>query len=539
MLFSRLLRTGISPDLDRLETGRVIVLNNFAFFLSCISLVMTFVALLESLWFQSLSVAIGFCLFSATFFIISKGKYQLAKWYLLIVGVLTILGVANAAYNQSLFTDIENLLFGMMVLAMFLFDRHFRSIIYWALFGLLVLMKAYREGFIDNTFDKAFFLLIQNTSILAVILFVFLRVYNQTLQRTLMDIVKQDHMVYSLIDNISPFVTLIDKEGKFMLVNKQYERAFGVPRNEIQGSSAHEILPEHLADGQDKVVEQVLKTKERVEFKESRTMPDGSINVGHGKFSPILNEHGEVLFVAGYVNNISQLEMTKEKLRKANKTKNKLLSIVAHDIRSPIIMLESLVGAFKDNLMSKEEFDQYLNSVEAKFTPLKEMVGDLLEWSRSQMDELSVEAETFDPSEEVEAAISYYKIIAEEKGVKLTADVSAKAITFDSNHLKVVIRNIVQNAIKFTKKGGSVEVRVTEEHGQSTVEIEDTGSGMSQDLVDKILNKEMIDSKLGTEGEKGSGLGLNLIIDLIQKNAYKIGIESTVGKGTIFRLSPK
>lgn len=227
-------------------------------------------------------------------------------------------------------------------------------------------------------------------------------------------------------------------------------------------------------------------------------------------------------------------------LKKANAAKDKFFSIVAHDLKSPFSTIISFVNIMKkafgnyDKAQIMELVDELEKSTQNTFNLLK----NLLEWSRMQSGVIDYSPREFNINKKIKEVTALKKQEIEQKDItlklELTPDLSAYG---DMNMITTVIRNLINNAIKFTKPGGKVKVKSKQKNQDILVEVEDTGIGISEENISKLFKIESNFSTQGTANERGTGLGLILVKEFVEKNGGIIKVESEKGKGSIFSFS--
>lgn len=232
---------------------------------------------------------------------------------------------------------------------------------------------------------------------------------------------------------------------------------------------------------------------------------------------------------------VKRIKVSEDKLRVANNTKDKMFSLIAHDLRGAIGNvsngLRMYLGEEDLNLSEndKEEFLQALfNSSESAY----ELMENLLFWAKNQTSTLSANKQTIDASSLINSNIGLYTDLAKIKSINLFSSKNPNVEVFaDWNMVNTVLRNLISNAIKFTNKNGNIEVR--SEIGQYFVKISviDDGIGMMPEQIENIYDGKTTD---GTAAEKGTGLGLMLCRDFLIKNQGKMMVESEIDKGSVF-----
>ncbi len=239
----------------------------------------------------------------------------------------------------------------------------------------------------------------------------------------------------------------------------------------------------------------------------------------------------------------AELERQKEQLAELNASKDKFFSIISHDLRSPFNALLGFAQLLSDNLdrYTLDETRHKVSRIKQSSENLYALLENLLTWSRIQRGAMEHAPETLVLGEIVEDILALFFSKAEEKQITM-ANVLPDAITAyaDYNMVHTVIRNLVSNSIKFTPATGRIDIAAQLVHPADTTDsyvemaIADTGTGMKPEDLEKLFRIDVQFTKIGIAGEKGTGLGLNLCKDLVQKNGGTIRVESDFGVGTTF-----
>lgn len=227
---------------------------------------------------------------------------------------------------------------------------------------------------------------------------------------------------------------------------------------------------------------------------------------------------------------------TQYKLEDSNRTKNKLLSILAHDIRSPLSNLQALLSLNGKGLLKDKDFQKHKETVNSKIGFLTTEIDDLVEWSVVQSENLETKVVSFHVEDGVRKVMAMFSDFCLDKSITIELESDVDSISMDENHFKLIIRNLLHNAIKFTPENGLIKISIKKFKDETVIEICDSGIGMSPDLVKVLMSQEKTVSLNGTKGEKGTGLGLTMCMDLIERNQLKLDIESKLKSGSTFRL---
>jgi len=227
-------------------------------------------------------------------------------------------------------------------------------------------------------------------------------------------------------------------------------------------------------------------------------------------------------------------------LKKTNRTKNKLFSIIAHDLKNPfqgIIGFSEMIKkqAEKQNLPEIKKFSEYIFDVS---TQTYKLLDNLLNFTRSQIGLIKYNPEIISVKKIVEEGILLAQSNAEVKGVKLINEINDTVNAYaDESMISTVIRNLISNAVKFTEKGGFVKITGETEKDKTVIKIIDNGVGIKETDIPKLFKADLNFSTFGTRNEKGTGLGLVVCKDFVAKNGGTITVKSEAGKGSTFTVT--
>lgn len=232
-----------------------------------------------------------------------------------------------------------------------------------------------------------------------------------------------------------------------------------------------------------------------------------------------------------------QVRISESELRRANQEKDKFFSIIAHDLKNPFNSLVGLSEILVNDIdeLSKEEIVDFSSGIHSAARNILQLLENLLEWARIQTGRIKHAPEIIDMKELVYENIELLNQSALNKKIKLFSEINSPMKIFaDKYMINCVIQNLITNAIKFTKENGSVSISAVENQNNCTFAIKDTGIGIKAEDKEKLFRIDTHHTTKGTKNEAGTGLGLILCKELIEKNDGKIWVESEVGKGTTF-----
>jgi len=229
-----------------------------------------------------------------------------------------------------------------------------------------------------------------------------------------------------------------------------------------------------------------------------------------------------------------EMEKRSEELERLNQVKDKFFSIISHDLRSPINALSGMLDLLDKGAVTQEELPTHIRELRTRFNHTRTLLNNLLDWTLLQMDKLNLQAAKIDVFRLVEENIQLLEPI-QTKDIHIINEIPNPAIGFaDSNTINLVIRNLMTNALKFTKDGGKVVIRAEDKGLEWLISVRDNGVGIKPEVMKILFDKTAPYTTRGTANEKGTGLGLILCKEFVEKNGGKIWVESEEGHGSTF-----
>ena len=222
-----------------------------------------------------------------------------------------------------------------------------------------------------------------------------------------------------------------------------------------------------------------------------------------------------------------------EHLENVNNVKDKLFSIVSHDLKDSLSSINGFIDLLKDGSLSREEFDNLIPELSENANNASLLLFNLLNWSKSQMESLEPKPSLFDIQEVFETKLKLIEQRIENKGIALI-DHSLRDFAYaDRSMFEIIIQNLLANALKFSKSGDKITISNHISNGTCIISIADTGVGISKDNIANLFNSNSF-TTMGTDNEKGTGLGLSICKELVELNHGKIWVESALGAGSTF-----
>lgn len=255
-----------------------------------------------------------------------------------------------------------------------------------------------------------------------------------------------------------------------------------------------------------------------------------------------VKEHNQVIrqVQSEVVQKNKEVLLQKKKLEAANAYKDKLFSIISHDLRSPLVALKEFMSMMEQGEFSKDEVYDLLPHISKNINSLYSNSEQLLSWSRNKIKGIEVRAEVFPIVKVIQESIGMMDGLAKNKNVTFETEVSPSHLSVyaDLTHLNVVLRNLIGNAVKFSFPNGVVTINVFGSGNEEFTHIQviDKGSGMTEDQLYKLRNNLPFESEEGTNKETGTGLGLSISQQFLSANKGELKVESERGKGTTVEI---
>jgi PAS domain S-box-containing protein len=342
-------------------------------------------------------------------------------------------------------------------------------------------------------------------------------------------------------------IVLTDVNGRIEYVNKHFSQLTGYKPGEVFGKKTSvlksEFTPKEtfselwntITSGQVWNGEFVNRKKNKELYYEEATI------------APIKDKKGETINYIAIKSNISEskrnqklIEQRTNELAELNSTKDRLFSIIAHDLKGPIGNQQQLLEFLEHDIADgdKENIAQLLKMLKQSAKTSADLLENLLAWSRSQLNSINLKTEQFDLAEATDEILKLVNIGIRQKKIEIIKKYDGKYPVYaDKPMIETVVRNLLSNAVKFTAERGSIELNIEFEDGNTILSIADNGVGIPEERSDSVFNFAKNQSTRGTAGEKGTGLGLVLSKEFVEKNKGSIWFESEVDIGTTFFVS--
>ncbi len=221
-------------------------------------------------------------------------------------------------------------------------------------------------------------------------------------------------------------------------------------------------------------------------------------------------------------------------LEEVNKVKDRLFSIVSHDLKDSISSIKGFIDLLREDSLTKEEFYELIPELSENADNASLLLFNLLNWSKSQMQNLESNPELFNIQDVFHDKMGLIEQKVEQKRIVLIDESQRDFVFADKSMIEIVIQNLLTNAVKFSRIGDAITVSNRDQNGKSLICVEDTGVGISPENLNKLFKNNNTFTTIGTKNEKGTGLGLTICKELVELNNGRIWVESTQNIGTKF-----
>ncbi|MFA5806478.1 MAG: ATP-binding protein [Melioribacteraceae bacterium] len=348
---------------------------------------------------------------------------------------------------------------------------------------------------------------------------------------------------YSILKALPDFIFVLSNTGVFIdYKNSNYHNLFFNP-HQLKGHSVIGVFPKEIGEQILEIIGTVFQTGDlqTFEFQLETENPD-ELLFFEARF--VMSDYEKVLMILRDISiqKLAEIQIQKftEELKHLNETKDKFFSIISHDLRTPINGLLGYAEILSNEIdgLEKEEIKEFAGNIAEISKSTNTLLNNILDWSRVQTGRISFQPEIIDLSYSVKRIMNLLNASASNKNISLINSAAAGThIYADENMLHSILINLTGNAIKFTHNDGTIRIACEELDNYFHLSVSDNGIGISKTNIEKLLDSNIIYSTNGTAKEKGTGLGLLLCKEFVEKHSGKIWIESEEGNGTIFHFT--
>jgi PAS domain S-box-containing protein len=355
---------------------------------------------------------------------------------------------------------------------------------------------------------------------------------------------ESEKLVRNLLDHSPAIIAIRDTEGRFRLINRAYERMFGLKNEQVVGKSLRDVMPEAFSEDLSDYDRTVIETGKPMIHEHRADLTYGGDTLMSVRF-PIIDEKGAVAAVGSIATDVTDARMAEQNLHmalmkaeQASRAKSEFLANASHELRTP---LNSIIG-FSDVLkmetfgpLGSDENKEYVEFINRSGKHLLQVIGGILDLSKIEAGEEILTEEEIDLIELVVEASNLVRAQAAENGLSLHEEIAADLPPLCADRLKIyqILLNLLSNAIKFTPEGGTVTTRAfIDAEGRMTISVQDTGIGIAAGDLEIIMEPFGQVGEAYTRSMGGTGLGLALVKSMAELHGATVAVESELGKGT-------
>jgi len=351
-------------------------------------------------------------------------------------------------------------------------------------------------------------------------------------------------------DNV---VIILDAEGNFEWVNKSFTRIYGMTLEQWTKEKGRNILTGSYNPHINDIFHKCRDSGKTVSYQSEAQNKDGETIWTQSTLTPLLDPDDNILRFVSIDSDITalkraqelineqskELESQRDQLEKANITKDKFFSIIAHDLKNPFHSILGFTDMLTKNFTEIEDDKklEYLGMVHESAQYAHDLLENLLNWSRAQSGTIKYIPDSFDLHSMVEEIQHIMYANLGKKKLNFQNRISKGSLVYaDRNMIHTVLRNLISNAIKYTPNEGNIMVEAKTAGDKLEISVKDTGMGIPETHQKKLLNLDEFHTTAGTAGEQGTGLGLIICNDFIKKHGGNLKVDSNPGKGSTFQF---
>jgi len=347
--------------------------------------------------------------------------------------------------------------------------------------------------------------------------------------------VSQEKFELAFSSNTNAILIQDEQTGRYLEANASTTKIFGYSQDEILGKTSLELNFYRNLAFRKKILD-ALKNDGFIQNMEI---------MGQHKSGLVLHlllavtrlyvDNKPLLYIN--IQDITERKLIELELQKLNLDKDRFISILGHDLRGPVNSIIGLMDILNTNMkdMKDAEIKEVIDLVSHSARNTSKLLDDVLLWATAKSGKMNFNPQKLNITENCQTIIELLQFTAKSKNieVEMVSDPSLEVYA-DKNMLDTIIRNLISNAIKFTHDDGKIILKTQKDNEKTIISITDNGVGISTKDISKIFDKSQLFSSIGTNEEKGTGFGLKLCQEFVEKHDGKIWVESEVGKGTTF-----
>jgi PAS domain S-box-containing protein len=344
-------------------------------------------------------------------------------------------------------------------------------------------------------------------------------------------------LLAAIVESSEDAIISTDLQGRIMAWNAGAERLYGYRAEEIIGRPVVVLIPPNQTDEETAILLRIGKGQRVEGYETVRVRKDGSLVDISLTVSPVKDSSGAIVGASKIARDIGDTKRMEKQLLEADKQKDNFLALLAHELRNPLGPIRNAVKILELQRRNDEDILSYCALIDTEVARMTRLLDDLLDISRITKGKMELQKRQIDLREVINSAVQISRPLIDEKGHKLTVNLPGAPVTIngDSMRLTQVFSNLLNNAAKFTESGGEVNLDVEVHDHEVVVKVEDSGVGISPDLLPKVFDMFVQGGALTERRYEGLGLGLTLARDIVEFHAGSIEAKSAgEGQGSEF-----
>jgi len=400
------------------------------------------------------------------------------------------------------------------------------------------------QGFLDATFSfndinpilSSVIVLIIVISITAVVVIRVSAILGSQMLRAEQELIQSEKKYRIIVENVGEGIGIVNANEDFVFVNHAAERIFGVGEGELPGKNLTEFINEEQYISilnQTKIREKAQSSIYEIEL----TLPDSIKRNILITAVPQFDDNEKFIGTFGIFRDITEIKNYEKQLLQLNADKDRFISILGHDLRNPFNALLGLSELLTKNIRKYDidEIENIVNHIKNLSQNTYILLEDLLMWARAESGKIPFEPQKLNFTDICKDILRILNPNAVAKNITINYFAADGINIFaDIDMFKAILRNLVSNAIKFTNKNGAININAEENSGNVTISVSDNGIGIKPDNLARLFDISQVLTTKGTAEETGTGLGLVLCKEFVEKHEGKIWVESEYGRGTRF-----
>jgi PAS domain S-box-containing protein len=365
-------------------------------------------------------------------------------------------------------------------------------------------------------------------------------------QQKLNTVLAEANRFSEIMDNLPSYIYIKNINHEYVYANQLTLKLFNRTKGTLKGSKDSDFFPHETVMELWNIDNQVFE-KGIVSTKEVTILINDKNTYFWEVKYPTYNEKGEIDGLCGISADISRLKEAEEALSESEKRlvqlnidKDRFISILAHDLKSPFNTLLGLSEELTENFLQYgiKDIEYMATSIHQATKNTYNLLEDILLWARAQQDRIPFKPQTLDLENTCGVILEAFKQTAEAKNIRINCLKTIKIEVFaDIDMLKTILRNLISNAIKFTNRDGQITISAIKTDSVITISVADNGTGITSDNIAKLFDITQLITTPGTDKERGTGLGLLLCKEFVEKHKGEIWVESEPGKGSVFKFA--